>query len=51
MKYKVVMLVETRRTLALDLKKQIRDRLNEFADILVKGVTVKSLKNPLRRKK
>ena len=43
MKYKVIMLVETHRTLAPDLKKQIHDKVNELADVLVKGVTVKNL--------
>jgi len=43
MKYKVIMLVETRRTLALDLKKQIQAKVNELADVLVKGVTIKNL--------
>jgi len=47
MKYKVIMLVETRRTLALDLKKQVHDKVNELADVLVKGVSVEDL---LRRK-
>ena len=45
MKYKVIILVETKRTLAVDLRKQIRDKINELADVLVKGVQVKYLKN------
>jgi len=44
MKYKVIMLVGTKRTLAPDLRKQIRDKINELADVLVKGVQVKYLK-------
>ena len=38
------MLVKTNRTLALDLRKQIRDKVNEMADVLVTGVSVKDLK-------
>jgi len=48
MKYKVVILVRTNRTLALDVKKQIRDKVNELPDVLVTGVQVKDL---LRRSK
>ena len=44
MKYKIIMLVETKRTLALDVRKQIHNKVNELPDILVKGVTVKDLK-------
>ena len=44
MKYKVIMLVETKRTLALDVRKQIHNKVNELVDILVKGITVKDLK-------
>ena len=44
MKYKIIMLVRTNRTLALDLRKQIRDKVNELADVLVTGVSVKDLK-------
>jgi len=44
MKYKIIILVETKRTLALDVKKQIHNKVNELADVLVKGVTVKNLK-------
>ena len=44
MKFKVVMLVRTNRTLALDLRKQIRNKVNEMADVLVTGVSIKNLK-------
>lgn len=44
MKYKVIMLVRTNRTLALDLRKQIRDKVNEMVDVLVTGMNVKDLK-------
>ncbi len=44
MKYKVIMLVETKQTLALNVRKQIHNKVNELTDVLVKGVTVKDLK-------
>lgn len=44
MNYKVIILVETKRTLAVELRRQIRDKINELVDALVKGVQVKYLK-------
>lgn len=44
MKYKAIILIETKRTLAVNLRKQIQDKINELADVLVKGVQIKDLK-------
>lgn len=45
MKYKVVIVVEVKRTPLMQLRHQIRSKVNELADALVGAITLQEMNN------